>query len=391
MSLITHETRISARGLRQQHVEDRQARLRFNERSVTPHHSALAALARVITKTLLMGFVIAASVLPGSSQTSPDLQTFFQQDIGLTPDQIAAIQRGEAVAKNLQSRQPAEVFLFGAIYIHAAPEKYLQFARDFDRMRKLPNYLALGVFSDPPKLSDLDGFSFDKEDVQALKNCKPGDCLIQMPASSIEDLNRTIDWSAADTDEKLNQLLRKTALQRLLAYQRDGNQALGTYNDKRDPTDVPQQFAYMLSYSKAFPERLPDFHQYLLSYPNAKPANVENTFYWARVKFGLKPTLRLVQLVTMRGNPGDRMAYAIAEKQLYASHYFETALDLSFCVRGSSDSNQPGFFLIMAMGSEQAGLTGIKGSIVRKAAVGRSVSNLRDALTGIKSTLESSQ
>jgi hypothetical protein len=391
MSLGAVQKRIVPNDLTHRTAEARLDRRDLVEPTVRLCHSALATLARVITKTLLMSLVIVASVLPASSQTSPDLQTFFQQDIGLSPDQIAAIQRGEAVAKNLQSRQPAEVFLFGAIYIHAAPEKYLEFARDFDRMRKLPNYLALGVFSDPPKLSDLDGFSFDKEDVQALKNCKPGDCLIQMPASSIEDLNRTIDWSAADADEKLNQLLRKTALQRLLAYQRDGDQALGVYNDKRDPTDVPQQFAYMLSYSKAFPERLPDFYQYLLSYPNAKPANVENTFYWARVKFGLKPTLRLVQLVTMRGNPGDRLAYAIAEKQLYASHYFETALDLSFCVRGSSDSNQPGFFLIMAMGSEQAGLTGIKGSIVRMAAVGRSVSNLRDALTGIKNTLEGGQ
>jgi hypothetical protein len=333
----------------------------------------------------------AAVAPPSSCQSNPDLQTFFRQDIGLSQDQIAAIQKGEPVAKNLPSRESAEVFLFGAVYIHAAPEKYLQFAHDFDRMRKLPNYLALGVFSDPPQPSDLKGFSFDKDDIQALKTCKPGDCLIQLPASSIEDLNRSIDWSAADADEQVNQLLRKTALQRLLAYQREGNQVLGVYNDKRNPTDVPQQFAYMLSYSKALPERLPDFYQYLLSYPNAKPANVEDTFYWARVKFGLKPTLRVVQLVTLRGNPADHVAYAIAEKQLYASHYFETALDLSFCVRGSDDSNQPGFYLIMAMGSEQAGLTGIKGSIVRKAAVGRSVSNLRDALTAIKNTLEGSQ
>src|SRR4029077_3893708 len=101
----------------------------------------------------------------------------------------------------------------------------------------------------------------------------------------------------------VNQFLQKRALQRLLTYQREGNQALGAYNDKRDAVVVPEQFAYMLSYSKALPERLPDFYQYLLAYPNAKPANVEDTFYWARVKFGLKPTLRLVQVVTMRGNP----------------------------------------------------------------------------------------
>jgi hypothetical protein len=189
----------------------------------------------------------------------------------------------------------------------------------------------------------------------------------------------------------VNQHLQKAALQRLLAYQREGNQVLGVYNDKRNPTEVPQQFAYMLSYAKALPERLPDFYQYLLAYPNGKPVNVEDSFYWARVKFGLKPTLRVVQVVTMQGEATDELAYAIAEKQLYSSHYFETALDLSFCIRGGDDPKQSGFYLIMAMGSEQAGLTGPKGSIVRKVAVGRSVSNLQNALMRIRSTLEGNQ
>ena len=338
--------------------------------------------------TAVLMLLVAAAAAPASPQSNPDLQAFFQQDIELNEDQIAAIRNGQPVAKTLPSRTPAEVFLFGAVYIHATPESYFQFARDFDRLRKLPNYLALGVFSNPPQESDLKGFSFESDDIQALKSCKPGDCLIQMPASSIEELQRSINWSAADVNEQVNQRLRETALQRLLAYQREGNQVLGIYNDKRNPTVVPQQFAYMLSYDKALPEHLPDFYHYLLAYPNAKPANVEDTFYWARVKFGLKPTLRVVQMVTMRGNPAEPVAYAIAEKQLYSSHYFETALDLSFCVRGSDDPKQPGFYLIMAMGSEQAGLTGVKGSIVRKAAVGRSVSNLQNALTTIRNTLE---
>ncbi len=322
------------------------------------------------------------------STSDSDLQSFFRQDIGLSQDQIAAIRDGQPVTKALPSRTPAEVFLFGAVYIHADPERYIQFARDFDRLRKLPNYLALGALSNPPQLSDFKGFSFDRDDIQALKNCKPGDCLIQLPGSPMEELQRSINWSVPDVSEQVNQRLQTAALQRLLAYQRDGNQALGIYNDKPNPTDVPKQFAYMLSYAKALPERLPDFYHYLLSYPNAKPANVEDAFYWARVKFGLKPTLRVVHVVTMRGDSADPVAYAVAEKQLYSSHYFETALDLSFCIREGNDPKQPGFYLIMVMGSEQAGLTGAKGSIIRKVAVGRSASNFRDALTTIKKTLE---
>lgn len=349
------------------------------------------AVIRTVLVIAAVLVVIAATSLPGFSQSRPDLQTFFEQNIGLSQDQIAAIRNGQPVAKTLPSRTPAEVFLFGAVYTHASPESYVRFAHDFDRLRKLPNYLALGVFSNPPQLSDLKDFSFDDDDVQALKSCKPADCLIQMPTSSIEELHRSINWSAADVNEQVNQLLQKTALQRLLTYQHEGNRALGVYNDKRDPTVVPEQFAYMLSYSKALPKRLPDFYQYLLAYPNAKPTNVEDTLYWARVKFGLKPTLRVVQMVVMHGDPTDEVASAIAEKQLYSSHYFETALDLSFCVRGNDDPNQPGFYLIMAMGSERKGLTGVKGSIVRKAAVGRSVSNLQNALTTIRNVLEGRQ
>jgi len=350
------------------------------------------AMVRSVILAAVLVALIAATALPAFSQSNSDLQTFFQQDIGLTPDQIAAIRSGQPVVKALPSRTPSEVFLFGAIYIHATPESYVQFSHDFDRRRELPSYWALQVFSNPPKLSDLKDFSFDRDEIQALKKCTPGDCQIQLPASSIEELQHSIHWDAPDVNEQINRFLQETAFRRLLAYLRRGNEVLGVYNDKRDPTVVPQQFAYMLTYAKALPAHLPDFYTYLLSYPNAKPANVEDTFYWAKVKFGLKPTLRVVQMVTMRGNPADPVAYAIAEKQLYSSHYFETALDLSFCVRESNDNaKQPGFYLISTLGSEQAGLTGAKGSVIRKAAVGRSVSNLQKALTAIRSTLEANQ
>ncbi len=178
------------------------------------------------------------------------------------------------------------------------------------------------------------------------------------------------------------------ALHLLQAYQSEGNHALGVYNDKPSPAYVAQQFAYMLSYSKALPAQLPDFYSYLLAYPDAKPANVEDRFYWAKVKFGLKPTLRMVHLAIMRGDPADDVAYAIAEKQLYSSHYFDTALDLSFCVRSRDNSSRPGFYLIMAMGTEQSALTGFKGEMIRRVAVSRSASNLQAALTNIRNELE---
>jgi hypothetical protein len=155
------------------------------------------------------------------------LQTYFQQSVGLSQDQIASIQSGKPVTKALPSRTPAEVFLFGAVYIHAAPESYVKFAQDYNRLRKLPSNLALGVISNPPQLSDFKGFTFDADDIKELKDCKPGNCLIQIPEGSIEELQKAVNWSANDVNDQLNQQLQKAALQRLLAYQRDGNRALG--------------------------------------------------------------------------------------------------------------------------------------------------------------------
>lgn len=78
-------------------------------------------------------------------------------------------------------------------------------------------------------------------------------------------------------------------------------------------------------------------------------------------------------------------AYAVAVKQLYASHYFETALDLTVCVR---DQERPGMYLITLKGSQQAGLTGLKGGILRKVAVDKTRSSLEKALATIKVKLE---
>jgi hypothetical protein len=340
-------------------------------------------------RVVVLFALISAVVSTSSSQANPDLRTYFTEYIGLNDDQITSIRNGDAVTKNLQSRTADEIFVFGAVYIKAAAESYLKLSRDFDRLRTLPGYLAINQFSDPPQLSDLKDFTFESEDIKELKNCKTGNCEVQMPTSSIEELHSSIDLSAPDAVDQVNRFVQRTALTRLLAYQREGNRILGVYNDKHNPTIVPEQFKYMLSYSKALPRYFPDFYNYLLTYPDGQPTDVENTFYWAKVKFGLKPTLRVVHVLTLRRDTPAGPEIIVAEKQLYSSHYFETALDLTFCIPEATDSSSPGFYLIMAMGSEQAGLTGFKGSIVRKVAVDRSASSLKKSLMAIKDTLES--
>jgi len=346
---------------------------------------------RRILQVAVLTLLLTTRAVPGLAQTSSELRNFLSQKIGLSQDQIVAIQHGQPFAKNVQPRSPAEIFVLGVIYVNAAPESYLKFATDFDRLRKYPEYLAINKFSDPPQLSDLQGFAFGSDDIKALKDCKPEHCAVQMPASTaMDELRKSVNWAGPNVDEEVNHLVQKLALSRVLEYQKEGNRTLGmVYNDKGKQVNVADQFKYMLSYYQVLPRDLPDFYKYLLDYPNAKPVNVENSFHWEKLKFGMKPTLRIVHVVTMHGDKPNQLPYVIAEKQLYSSHYFETALDLTFVLRGSDDPTQSGFYLVKTMGCEQAVLTGgFKGSVVRRIAVSRSVSDLQKSLTSMKDILE---
>jgi len=317
-------------------------------------------------------------------QTADDLHNYFQKYVGLSDAQILDVSNGKVFVKELQSPNPAEIILFGTVLVNSSPENYLKLVRNVDSLRKLPNCLAIQQFSTPPQLSDLRGFTVDSEDIEDLKVCVPGNCKVQLPAEEIEEFKKSIDWSAQDVADQVNNLAQKLALEALIAYQQGGNSALGAYRDKKNPILVSEQFQELVSQIKSLPVYLPEFRDYLLEYPKYELPNVEDQFYWEKIQFGLKPTIRMVHAILYR-NPSDRLAFVYALKQLYSSRYFHTAIDLTTCARAA---DQTGFFLITVKASEQAGLTGFKGSVVRKVAVSRAQTALESALAGIKKILE---
>jgi hypothetical protein len=188
-----------------------------------------------------------------------------------------------------------------------------------------------------PSFSDLDEFTLEEKDVEELKNCGPGHCEIQLPSESMEEFQGSVKWAAPDRADQVNRLARKMPLDALERYRQGGNAALGTYRDKDHPAQVAETFQSLLSRSKALPVYMPELQSYLLDYPNATSDNIHSQFYWEKVNFGLKPTLRIVQAIVYRGGDPSKPALAVAEKQLYASHYFQTALDLTVCAQDSSD------------------------------------------------------
>jgi hypothetical protein len=342
--------------------------------------------ALLLAVTLISGVSLSGAIVQ-PAQRAP-LKVF--ADLGLTPQQVASIDAGTPVAKVLSWGESSEVYVFGAVHVNGSPETYLESARDIARLSGTPGYQGIGEIRDNATVADLSALAFDPDDVKALEECREGSCDVQLPTAAIQAFHDGVDWSRPDAAEQANALARPRVLQLVQAYRRGGNAALGEYRDKRNPTRVAEQFQKMIGRTSALPDILPEVRRYLLEYPNAQLSGADSFFYWEKVAFGLKPTIRVNHAVIYRGRTQGQDFGIVAIKQLYATHYFHTALDTSVCIHDGAAASPRGFYLLTIKGSEQDGLTGIKGSIVRKVAVDKTRSSVEDALAAIKRTVEQS-
>jgi len=328
--------------------------------------------------------------LAGSEQPEKPHALDVFATMGLTPQQVATIDQGRPVATVLSWGGPSEVYVFGAVRINGSPVSYLKAARDVKRLAGTEGYQGIGELAPTATVADLSPLALDPDDIKALKNCREGSCDVQLPTASIQAFHDAVNWSRSDAADQVNALARSMVLDLLREYRGGGNEALGTYRDKQNPARVAEQFETMVGRGSAVLGVMPELREYLLKYPNADLPGSDSFFYWEKVSFGMKPTIRVNHAVIYRARAREHDIDAVVIKQLYSSHYFHTALDISVCVDDMSRPESRGFYLLTLKGSEQDGLTGIKGSTLRKIIVGKTRSSLEKALASIKQTVEQS-
>jgi hypothetical protein len=173
------------------------------------------------------------------------------------------------------------------------------------------------------------------------------------------------------------------------AYQMNGNAALGRYDDVSEPVAVGEEFRGVLGNSHQLPIAVPELMAYLDSYPRGRPAGAHEFFYWSMVEFGLKPTVRVnhVVIYPLAARPSG-VSHVIAIKQLYASHYFHTALVLRFLVEDDRPPVGRGSYLLSIIRSRADGTTGLKGSFLRPIITRRARTGVRGYLEYLKRQVE---
>jgi hypothetical protein len=342
-----------------------------------------------LLNALLLASLFVALPAGGETVERPrQPHTYFRETVGLDQGEIDIIDSDRALAKVIDTRDRAEVVIFGAVFVNAPIQTYIDMYRDIESLAGTEAYLAVGEFSSPPELADVDGLTLDEQDIKDLKDCRPGKCALQFPLRSITDARAEIDWDALDVGDQVNRLLRRLAVRGVRMYQAGGLEAIGAWQDKKEPVSLAQSFESLMNSFPGFPEYAPEFRDYLLGYPNVKLDSGEDFFYWEKVKFGLKPTIRACHVTIHKLRAPEMSPYVIVNKQIYSSHYFLAAVDISALIRDSADPEPKGFYLVTRKASRQHGLTGFKGKLIRGTVVGRTRDSMERALESIKARLE---
>ena len=303
--------------------------------------------------------------------------------------EVRALDAGEAVVKSLDTPVRRELAHFGVVHIDAPTDRFVDRFRDIERFERGPGIPQIGRFGIPPRPEDLASLTLPAKDVTALATCRPGDCDVKLSTAAMTRFRNHVNWSSPNAALQVHDVARAMILELVHAYQANGNAALGQYDDGGEPLPVAEEFRALLKSGNLLPLPVPGLMAYLEEYPRSQPSGAEDFLYWSTVDFGLKPTVRLnhVIIYPLAARPSG-VSHVIAIKQLYASHYFHTTLELRYLVDDERRADRPGFYLLSITRSRIDGTSGLKGSLLRPVISRRSRTAVRSYLEHLKRQVE---
>jgi len=344
--------------------------------------------------TPLSGFCTAAllAALCGQAVRAQDAggepSGFLRSYVHLGDEQLSNLDRGQAVAKILDSNHPLEFPSFGSIRAGVPGEFLLEKYRDIATFKKSKEVLQVGKFHSPPQPQDLDALILDQGDIDGLKKCIAGDCAVKLPAAAIERFRKEVNWAAPDHAKQATVLFRRLLFELVRDYLSNGNAALPVYNDKKAPLPLAEASISILQESPFVAQYAPALDNYLRTYPRSPLERGEEFFYWSKEKFGYKAVISITHVTIHRPIRSDADWTFIASRQIYASHYFSGSLGLAIYVEQKAPKANADRFLIYLNRSRVDLPQGLFSGLIRFIVKRRVLDGMEKNLRVIKEKLE---
>ena len=297
----------------------------------------------------------------------------------------ARLDRDQVLARTLSGRD-GQLAVFVATRLNAQPDALVAWTRAIAELKRSKFVLAVGRFSDPPLLSDLDTLTLDQRDLDAIQRCRPSDCGLKLSAADIEALTAVVAAAGTEWRDAAQREFRRLLVELVKQYRTGGLAALRPPADRKQPRRLDDALSAIVEQSP-YLTRLPNVMAWLTEYPHADSA-VESFFYWSKEHYGEgKPVISVTHVGIIRPESDHRLpAILVAGKQIFATHYVEGGLGVTMVLRDATDRAP---YLAYVNRSQVDLLRGFFGGLVRGVLEDRVERQAPQIVRGLRARLES--
>ena len=285
-----------------------------------------AVLSRRLASALLMMSSLLLARTVAAQARWQTLDEFLTRGIRLSPQEIAALGRGETIARMLPTGEQQDVAVFGAVQIDVPRSFFVERQRDFARAHRTPNRAQVQRFSEPAVDADVQALDVTNDDLKELRSCKPNDCNFKLPATDMVRFRSAVG-AGSDARARVAAYARQRLVEYVNDYRTRGNAAMAVYDDRGTVRASDALGAMLRDSSYAF-SAAPSLGQYLLEYPRSTPAGATQVIFWSLDQLPhLRPVVSIMHEIIL-SPPELPQTTVIAAKQIYANHYFEAGLEV---------------------------------------------------------------
>ena len=264
-------------------------------------------------RTLVIAVLLGLLALPARAGMPADLQLFLAATIKFSDSELASVDQGRVVTRQLPAADKGEIAAFGIVKVKASSDAFVDVARNPRRLHAMKGVDQIGLFSNPPVIDDVLPLDIPSGDIDALKKCKPGSCDVKLTDDTIARV-AAIDWDAPDAKLRVLVEFKKMIAALAATYRSGGIDALGTMVDRKDPKSRADEF-------RRLQENSPYIDKYL---PKDSFDSATATLYWTKDSFLPKPVISVhAESVT---RTGDQVH--CDSRLLAATHYINAGRDV---------------------------------------------------------------
>jgi hypothetical protein len=332
---------------------------------------------------VLTAFSAAALTVVPAANLDPF--AFFRPLIAISAGDRRELDRGQPIAHVVRGAD-REVGVFAAVRVDIDGDRLVAWTRNIAELKRSPYVLAIGRFSDPPRLEDLSGLMLDDGDLSAIRRCRPGNCAIKLAGEEIDRLRKKLAAAGDDWKPAVQEAFRQIVLERVQKYLARGHVALDGYEDKDGPMSLGARFSVLVNRSSFLTESMPRLVEYLDRYPQAPLEDVESFIYWSKERLEGKAIVSATHVSIVRSSDSRLPDALVAGKGIFATHYLNASLGLTAILSGGPDAPT---YLAYLNRSDVDVVGGVFGGLVRILMERRLRKEASTVLVGLRQRLES--